>query len=202
MNHANQLNLYINFVLNAVLGKMGEADAMLRAAGHPIKRVASFLRDTVPFESKPIYRGMLLDPGKPFELDPRLTFMSWSEDRDVAAWFANPHTFISQPLGEVHDATLRGYVAATAAPLSGVLWHHSWVEVFGGVETLADLALRHPFMGAEGRRQIAWSLATQFEVITVPMPLDLVAAGDLDPAAIEALDQRFSPAWINPCLSG
>ena len=39
----------------------------------------------------------------------------------------------------------------------------------GLVNGLAALALMHPLMGAEGRRQIEWSLRTQQEVITAPI---------------------------------
>lgn len=194
MNRAEQLNLYLNFVLHAVVGMMAEADAIMRAAGGSIRHVAGFLDHHKRFERAPIYRGVLLDPSKPYEANDRYTFMSWSEDRDVARWFASPLTFISQPTSEVFDHALRGYIA-TSDPRR-VLWHYSWADVFGGVEALADLALRHPFMGADLRRQLAWSLSTQREVITAPILLSLTPADELSPSEVVALDARFSPPWI------
>lgn len=185
------VSLYLNFVLNAVGGKMGEADAIMRAGRGTIAHVAGALAKFAPFEPKPLYRGMLLDPSKPFVLDARLTFMSWSEDRAVAEWFACRESVISEPLVEAKPE-LRGFLATLAEP-TRVLWHHSWVDQFGGIDGFADLALRHPLMGAYGRREIAWSLATQSEVITAPLP---ITPSPVDIARSYEIDRRLSPPWF------
>jgi hypothetical protein len=191
------INLYINFALHAVLGKLGEADTIMRFAGDAIRRIADDLgaecNRQFPTEPAPLFRGMLLDPNEPFRADPDLTFLSWSEDRNVALWFACPRSVVSEPIME-RKPHLRGHVAQINAPRSRVLFHHSWASALGG---LACFALVHPLMGLEGKRQIEWSLRTQREVITEPVTdLRPERVEDLDGDALEALERRLSPPWI------
>lgn len=187
------LDLYFNFALHAILGRLGEADTIMRVGGAEIRAVADLLAVRYPIEPKPIYRGMLLDPAKTFAADPKLTFQSWSEDRDIALWFACPRSAVSEPLAATNPK-LRGYLVELSAPQSRVLFHHEWARVLGG---LAELALAHPLMGEEGRRQIEWSLLTQQEVITQPVQdLRPARTDDLDAPALETLERRLSPSWI------
>jgi hypothetical protein len=187
------VDFYVNFVMHAILGRLGEADQLMRVCGDPIRRVAGRLAEKCPIPTTPLHRGLLLDPEQPFVLDPKLTFLSWSEDRDVALWFACPRSVVSEPLMQ-HNPKLRGHVIEIAAPRSCVLFHHSWADVFGG---LAPLAIMHPLMGEEGQRQIEWSLSTQREVITEPAhDLRPERVTDLDTATLEALERRLSPPWI------
>lgn len=189
----DDINLYVNFALHAVFGKLGAADMIMRFAGDAIRRVADEIAAECPIDPAPIHRGMLLDPAQPFRADPQLTFLSWSEDRDVALWFACPRSVVSEPLAQLNPA-LRGYVADLPAPRSRVLFHHSWASALGG---LACFALIHPRMGVEGKRQIEWSLRTQREVITEPIA-DLAPqrAADLDADTLETLERRLSPPWV------
>jgi len=192
-----EVQLYINFVLHAVYGKLGEADTIMRFAGDAVRRVADDIaaecNRQFPTEPVPLYRGILLDPELPFRPDPKLTFLSWSEDRDVALWFACPRSVVSEPIMQ-QNAKLRGHVAVVAAPRSRVLFHHSWASALGG---LACFAIVHPLMGKEGRRQIEWSLRTQREVITEPVAdLRPERVEDLDGDALEALERRLSPPWV------
>jgi hypothetical protein len=187
------VNLYVNFALYAIYGKLGEADAIMRLAGDSVRRVADDIGARNSAGLAPIHRGMLLDPDVPFAPDPKLTFLSWSEDHDVALWFACPRSVVSEPLAKMKPK-LRGYVATILTPRSRVLFHHSWASVLGG---LACFALIHPLMGEEGRRQIEWSLRTQREVITEPAAdLRPERVADLDSATLEALERRLSPPWI------
>lgn len=190
------LDLYFNFALHAILGRLGEADAIMNLAGDEIRAVADRLGARYPVEVKPLYRGLLLDPERPFKSDPKLTFLSWSEDRDVARWFACPRSAVSEPLAATNPK-LRGHLVELSGPKSRVLFHHGWGNAHGSHTGLAALALAHPLMGEEGARQIEWSLRTQREVITEPIAdLMPVRAVDLDSAALEALERRLSPPWI------
>src|SRR5207244_11350511 len=166
-------------------------------AGDDVRRgadqIAAEVGRQLPTAPTPLYRGILLDPAQPFRPDPKLTFLSWSEDRDVALWFACPRSVVSEPIMR-QNPKLRGHVAEIAAPRSRVLFHYSWASVLDG---LACFALVHPLMGAEGKRQIEWSLRTQREVITEPIgDLRPERVPDLDSAALEALERRLSPPWI------
>jgi hypothetical protein len=186
-------NFYINFVLYAVLGRLDAADAILRMAPDAIRDVATFLARKFPITARPIYRGMLLDPMRPYTLDAGFPFISWSEDRDVAAWFADLRSSISEPFALVYPGA-RGYLAELSAPCSQVLFHHSWAT--RAFDDLPSLALRHPDMGPSGVRQIAWALRTQQEVITLPCemkprPIELTAQ------AFEAIARRLDPPWLD-----
>ena len=187
------VDFYLNFALHAILGRLREADALMSIAGDEIRAVADRLAARYPIEPKPLYRGMLLDPDKTFAADPKLTFLSWSEDRAVALWFACPRSVVSEPLAATNPK-LRGYLVDLPAPRSRVLFHHAWARALGG---FAELARAHPLMGEEGRRQIEWSLRTQQEVITLPVQdLRPARTDDLDAPALETLERRLSPSWI------
>ena len=193
MSTSNDVNYYINWVLNAVYGRLAEADTIMSVASASVHRIAAMLQSRWPVETKPLYRGMLLDPQRKLDADPTFSFVSWSEDRDVARWFGHPDAFISEPFKEFYPEA-RGYVLTLERPVS-VLFHYSWAGVFG--TPLDRMALLHPHMGAEGQRQIAWSLATQREVITASLPT-LPAAQpieDVPGALIHELDRRLSPPW-------
>lgn len=187
------LDLYLNFVLHAVLGKLSEADALMSMVGNQIRSAADRIGAHHPVPPAPLYRGVLLEPGKPYVPNTRLTFLSWSEDRDVARWFACPRSAVSEPLA-ASNPRLRGHLIELAAAPPQLLFHYSWVP---NLQALSSLALMHPLMGAEGKRQIEWSLKTQREVITGPVEtLSPEPAADLDGDELEALERRFSPPWI------
>ena len=189
----NDIDLYVNFAAHAILGRLGEADQIMRTFGESVRRVADDLERECPVPWRPLYRGLMLDPALPFALDDKLTYLSWSEDPDVARWFACPRSAVSVDLASMKPE-LRGYVAKISAPQSRVLFHHGWAEALGG---LAWFALLHPLMGQGGKEQIEWSLKTQSEVITEPVA-NLVPepAPDLDGDALEALERRLSPPWV------
>lgn len=185
------LDFYLNFALHAILGRLGEADALMSIAGEEIRTVADRLAAQHPIAPKPLYRGMLLDPDKTFAADPKLTFLSWSEDRDVALWFACPRSAVSEPLAATNPR-LCGYLVDLPAPQSRVLFHYGWTGA-----RLAALALAHPLMGEEGWRQIEWSLRKQREVITALVDgLTPSRTAELDAEALAALERRLSPPWI------
>lgn len=186
------VDIYINWAMHAIVGYLGEADALMRVAGTSIQRVAGVLRQKHPIEDKPLYRGALLDPSAPFKPDSR-TFWSFSEDRDVACWFGHPKSMISEPLA-ASNPSLCGFVFTLPQTPWRVLFHYSWAtKAFGGFTQFARL---HPFIGEEGARQIAWSLRTQKEVIIEPLPqlppAKPIASFDV---SLAALDEKLTPPW-------
>jgi hypothetical protein len=189
----DDVNLYINWILNAIYGRLADADAIMQTARPGIQRVATMLQARWPIVERPLYRGMLLHPSCKLDTEPSYSFVSWSEDRDVARWFGSPEAFISEPF-TLRYPEARGYVLTLEQP-TNVLFHYSWAGVFG--TPLPTMALMHPFMGAEGARQIDWSLRTQQEVITAPLPT-LPAAKpveDIPGAVMAELDRRLAPPW-------
>jgi len=190
------LDLYLNFALHAILGRLSEADALMSIAGDEIRAVATQLTAHYPIQEKPLYRGMLLDPDQAFTAHPKLTFLSWSEDRDVAVWFACPRSAVSEPLAATNPK-LRGHLVELPVAQSRVLFHHAWTSVLGGLAALPALARAHPLMGEEAARQIEWSLRTQQEIITAPVDgLQPHCTDDLDADTLGALERRLSPPWI------
>jgi hypothetical protein len=187
------LDLYLNFVIHAVLGKLSAADALMSMVGDQIRSAAEKIATQHPIPPAPLYRGMLLEPGKPYVANPRLMFLSWSEDRDVARWFACPRSAVSEPLA-AHNPRLRGHLVELATAPPRLLFHHSWAAF---LPSLSAFALAHPLMGSEGKHQIEWSLRTQREVITGPVDdLSPKPTVDLDGDALADLERRFSPPWI------
>lgn len=192
-------NAYLNFVLYAVLGRMAEADEVMRRHSDAIESVARFLAKQRPIAPAPVYRGMLVDPAVPLVVDHRYTFVSWSEDVDVACWFGSADSIISAPLA-ASNPRLRGVVLTMPAPRR-VLFHHSWSDEDGrGAGAGAGwsrLALLHPHMGPDGARQIAWSLRTQREVITAPVELpEPTPTGIVRTKSVADLDAQFAPGFL------
>lgn len=180
------VSLYVNFVLHAVLGRLAEADALMRTFGPAVRDVAAALRARYPFEVKPLHRGIVLDGA--FDATGR-EFVSWSEDPDVAGWFADPRSAMNTYVMAARPQSA-GYVLTAPPSMEGVLFHHSWARL----QDFPSLALQHPYMGVEGARQIAWSLRTQHEVITDP----LEHWPELRPFVAERppLDARLAPPWL------
>lgn len=188
----DEVALYVTFVLHAVLGRLAEADELMRRFAPQIRHVADALTWAVATPPRPVYRGLLLDPDKTYDADPRYTFMSWSESRDVARWFACPRSVVSEPLA-ASNPKLRGYLVEADAP-ARILFHYSWSRAFGG---LSPLARMHPLIGETGARQVAWSLRTQREVITEPVfEVRPAPAPDLSAAELQELERRLSPPWV------
>jgi len=60
-----EFNTWISFVLYAVTGRMAQADSVMKEFGPFIRRQAKRQAEEQPVESKPLYRGILLDDGRP-----------------------------------------------------------------------------------------------------------------------------------------
>lgn len=192
-----EANTYLNWILYAIVGRMAEADALMRQRGRDVRRVADELMAQHPVEPAMLYRGVLLDPDRPFTSDHDYTFQSWTDDYEVARWFASPTSYISSLFAEYHPEA-RGFVMMLPAAPTRVLFHYSWARAFG--LPLERFATMNPLIGAEGARQLAWSLRTQSEVILEPLAV-LPTATPVEAyegAPIAELDRRFSPPWTIP----
>lgn len=188
------VDIYINFVLYAIYGKLSEADALMRTHGASVRRVARMISETIPIKSKQIYRGALLDPAKEIKSHATYTFLSWSEDLDVARWFASTRSVISEHAIAARPE-LRGYLFTQSTANVRVLFHHSWANLTALFGTpLESLALRHPLMGLDGYHQIGWALRTQREVITEPVDKLVPLAVEIHDT--EKLDLKFAPPWL------
>lgn len=188
-------DIYLNFILLAVVGKMGEADGLFERFPGVIEGVARMLRTRTPPPRRPLYRGLLLDPREVatghLSADER-RFLSFTEDRDLALWFAHPCSIMSSFMVEA-EPHKRPYLAerGASAPTDDIIFHYTWVP---GIEravgmSMYDLTEMHPQVDAE---QLAWNLRTQREAIVLP-PMKLTVkplAADELPSA-EDLDMRY-----------
>lgn len=187
-------NLYVNFALNAILGYMGEADVLLRRYPREIVGVAREIERKHPIPNMPLHRGVLLDPTLGLDNN-HFPFVSWSEDQDVAKWFADRHSYISEPYRKFAPEA-RGYLLAIPVATRPVLFHHSWRAALG--MPLESFAVLHPLMGVPGMRQLRWSLDHQREVILTPIENLSLVAYEATREETKRLDERFIPSWIKP----
>jgi hypothetical protein len=207
----NAWSLYINFVVQAVVGNTRMADAMMRQRGAEVREVAKWLRTGAPYsgvpeeitagptnrlrdERPPLWRGLVLPPqeaallrtrgGLGFRIppDPRVTFVSWTEDRDVACWFADPDSVISGAIAEQHSGSIGLVARLRSYNVNDILWMHEWVEipVPDGSGRTFDLRQAAAMMPDVPDDQFAWNVATQSEVI-----LDGARARALDAEEVE-----------------
>lgn len=196
------MNLYMHWAMFAVLGKLREADELLRVEGGSIRAVAKVLRHHQPVEAKPLHRGMLMEGAEFFDPSERM-FASWSEDADVATWFADKRASINEYLAATYP-NAKGFLLSLDGPPTnahgevGVLFHHGWDIA----AELPGLAAKHPQIGEVGARQVEWALKTQKEVITEMLhPTAWPVLRSFEPtaenyAACKALDRRLTPPWI------
>lgn len=196
----NDISMYLNFILYAVLGRLAEADVTMRLYGDSIRRAAARIRShhRFSFERKTLHRGVLIDG----EFDPSgREFVSWSESKDVATWFADPRSMMNEYVIGQRPRSV-GYVLTSDAK-HRVLFHHSWATRLGC--ELPVLASSHPDMGTWGARQLEWALKTQHEVITDPLDdwHDIWSAARPFVETGDTLDAQLAPPWLyrfaRPC---
>jgi len=165
-------SLYINWIVYAIVGRPQDGDALMREYGPSIRRVAKHYQKKMRPKLTTLYRGLLLSPeeseGRTIEQDPNLTYVSFSENRDVACWFADPESTMSGYVKQMRP-DVEGWVMEYKPKLSDILFHYSWdpIPVPGGRRFhLINAATQHPDILED---QFEWNLWTQKEVITKPL---------------------------------
>jgi hypothetical protein len=179
---------------------MAEADALMRDHGPGIRRMARWLMAERPVRIGALYRGLLIEPSQVdrhwLEHEPARTFTSWSEDKEVACWFADPQSIISDFV-RFQRPNVRGYLSKGKGNRDRVLWHHDWVDIpVGGGRTL-NLAVAAGMHPGIDHGQFLWNIQTQSEVIVdapkrpgtkiAVEPIEKEKCGD-----IEELDARLT----------
>jgi hypothetical protein len=177
-------DLYGNFLAHAIGGFAHVADEILDRHSDVIRQLVTLFPQP---PEVPLYRGVLLDPKA--MLGPGFRYVSWTEDRDVALWFASPASYISRALHQICPH-YRGYLLTIDAPISRVLFHYSWVDP----SEFARWA--SPRLGSEVAREIEWSLRQQREVITEPCRLPIPDTVDDRLVDVGALDAKLTPPWL------
>ncbi len=197
----HDVNHWVNFVLYAVVGRMGDADGLMRLHGDGIRCMAKWMMAEQNVQVGVLYRGILVEPSKVdrhwLPHDPRLRFTSWSQEKEIACWFADPHSIISDFVRQ-RRPNVRGYLSSGKGEKKNVLWHHDWVDIpipgDGRTLSLMVAAAMHPHID---QGQFLWNVQTQSEVIMdAPKregtkihvdPIEKADCGD-----VEELDARFT----------
>lgn len=185
------LNLYVNFLLYAIAGAMGAADEIMRQYGAVIRETAAELLPREPIGK--VYRGVLVDPQYVTDgvlaPDTRFTFVSYSRNRDVARWFADRDSFISEYFKLFNNP--QGYLAECEPAHSDVLFCAATQPRL--VRLLKEAAQYHLSLPAD---QIVWNLDVQDEVILLQDARTL-RVEPYSPCDTAELDKRFCPPWID-----
>lgn len=202
----DEYNYYTNWVLYAVLGKMREADSLMGAYGKHVRGMAKKLVKHLGVPARPVYRGLLIEQ-QSVPADRLVgalegnTFVSFSEDKEVACWFAMRDSFVSEFVAQMRPGVV-GWIAETWPDKKDVLYHWSWAERFPspngvGAIPLWSFARMHPDMIPS---QVEWNMRTQKEVILKPSkkPLKVAPVEGAGCPPVDKLNRRLKPPGMNP----
>jgi hypothetical protein len=186
----------MSWLVLAIMGRLQEADAILEQYRQVVYGVAAKLRKQKTQPLRALYRGLLLEPGGGGFVEPdlRMQSVSFSEDRDVACYFADPGVIMSGAV-RAERPDVEGYILEYMPKRDDILWHYKWNPV--GFLDVRDLARMHP-LTAHDPEQFDYVFVTQKEVILrqfapgVRLPVTPIAQC---PEASE-LDRRFTPPHI------
>lgn len=197
-------NAYITFVLYAVVGKMQQADGLMRQHHREILKTAQKLRAWSPPEVVPLYRGLLIEPenmgpGSTVSKMADLEFVSWSADKDVACFFADVNSQMSSFVAKVQRPGVKGWIIEHTPDPSEVIFCWKWglgFPLHGQRVSFDTFAKMHP------DRQIASAdmsevLRAQKEYILKPSSkvFNAIAYPDTNCPATDILDKKF---WKGP----
>jgi len=166
---------YVAFVQHFVLGRMNVSDSIYQQKEAAVERVAAHLRAARPLKRTPLYRGWLVEPEKVsggrilVEHDIPISF---SHDRGVACFFADPRSMISDFLA-ARRPRARGYVMTlTDWSPSQVLWAYEWdghIPTGYPGFTMELVAGSIQGIDAGAKRAIESNLRSQKELILKPL---------------------------------
>lgn len=171
---ALEINLYINFVIMAVLGKMAEADAIYEDHSVEIRRVAARLRAQYQLKvPEVLYRGILvkkLPKGEYLPPHPRneVPWISTTEEYGVACYFADADSSVSPPEEMNFDLGKVGVIAEIPGEVDRVLWCHRIRMIPLSDGTVLDLlALAQDALSQEHFMQFFHNATKQKEYILI-----------------------------------
>lgn len=128
------LDIYFNWSCNQLAGDPVATDAYLRKNLEVVKRVAAKL--LYGYKPKPLYRGVIMRESGLTELKPSpdFTYLSFSEDKNVAEIFADPEHHMAVELRK--QGKHYGYITEYTPKIEEILFHHVFLEMFPYVECL------------------------------------------------------------------
>lgn len=202
-----EVNPYISFILYAILGKMAEADNLMKQHQRAIYTAAVKLQNFNPPNLRKIYRGLLIEPenmGQPGNIisrNPDVEFVSFSEDKDVACWFADTESLISF-VAKMQRPDVEGWMIEYTPKMDEILFYWKWGLEFPFAGKIIDFnffAQRHPDPAIH-TNDYRVTLRQQKEYIIKPLDVDFAAIEHADagcPPTIE-LDSKFWSDYDQP----
>lgn len=214
-------NVYLSWLIPVIMGQLQEADTIALHYPGVIDRFAAKLQKNTKI-LRPVYRGVLLDPATVQPVDPndpqqgglvQLTSrgeqsVSFSEDQDVACYFADPTSDMSSYYTQAHP-NVRGYLIKLVPRRAEILWHYRWNPIpYKGQKYDIRVAARRHSATAHDPAQFDHVFGTQREMILKPfppgtvlrvMPIDALSPDDACPD-VDTLNQRFTPPHLRPFL--
>jgi hypothetical protein len=167
----SEVNAYINFVLYIISGHVDSANALMRDYRQDILRTAARLQKLRPVAIKQIYHGYLMQ-GHPDDIVHNSEFVSFTENKNIACWFADPHSAVNL---SKRSPYAKGWVVTHTPKPEDILFHWSWGLRFPWENKelgLAAFARRHPVFATEDFNKIFKNLK---EVTLLPLNMDFQA---------------------------
>lgn len=194
---ATDVKVYVFWLVAVIMGRLNEADQVMAQHRRTIYRAAEHLRKACPPPVRKLYRGLLLEPElvKNGFVQPHpyaVESVSFTEDRNVACYFADPQTIMSGFVKQIRPRVL-GYIAELTPRPSSILWHYAWNPIARRID-VHEVARQHPLI--EDSAQFDHIFRTQREVILKPLtkPLRVQPLDDCPDAT--DLDNRFTPPHL------
>jgi len=185
--------LYVAFVQHFILGRMNVSDSIYQQKGAAVERVAAFLRQNHSLKQAPLYRGWIIEPEKVVQgriLVEHPIPLSFTHDRGVACFFADPRTMISDFIA-ARRPRARGYMMTlTGWNSSQVLWSYEWDGVIPTYSSLTSFGVKG--IGVNELHAIDSNLKTQKELIL--KPLGAGAGAGAGKTTLEPIEDALCPS--------
>jgi predicted RNA-binding Zn-ribbon protein involved in translation (DUF1610 family) len=197
--------IYKTFVVLAIVGRQKAADSVCRNNIREIERVASYLNSISPIDAQRCYRGLLIEPDDVVNNQvagqfQSATYISLSEDLEVACWFADTNAFISDFRMQQVPRSV-GWIAEYVPAGDDIIFHHSWTDYLNSAapgpnlyEAMADIAPQIGMPPQEAVMQLQWNLKTQEEVILkTGIPLEVRRVETYNCPETQELNDKYRP---------
>lgn len=198
-------DIYKTFVVLAVVGQQKAADGVRRGHEREINRVARYMTSLLPAGGQTCYRGLLIEPGDvtgnqvagQFQ---GATYMSLSENLEVACWFSDTDAEISGFKMQLAPQCV-GWIAEHVSEDDDIIFHHSWTDYLNRLapgdnlyQVMATLASQLTMSPQEAVMQLQWNLKTQQEVtLKMGLPLTVRRMETYNCPDTQDLDDKYRP---------
>ena len=137
------LTTYFNWSANALCPINPKAnDIYLQSNQSAIFQVAQQLLQDIHYRPRPIYRGIILkEPILSLKPHRNLKYLSFSDDLEVAQYFADVNGFGSQHVDVATQLGTYGYVIEYTPKLNEVLFHYDLLSILPYAEAFSLLGM-------------------------------------------------------------